>query len=240
MTDYQAYWRDNTFDIAERVQTVRTLLKTSVPVGASFARYGTATDGGYILATDLDGLPVISCGVDDNVDFECALAAEGCTVQMFDYSIDALPKPVPNGTFTRAKIGVGPGDVLLDSLLTGEVILKMDIEGSEWDVLADSMRLGNCRQIVMEAHWMLNLPYDAFYLKVEETLINLRKTHTPVWVHANNDQPLLVMGAQPIPNVFEVLFLNNNHYEFVPIQNPFVGLTTPNNPAFPEIGLSFP
>lgn len=233
--NWSDYWEANTFDLAHRVQTVRNLLKLANPFGVTFQRYGSATDGGYILADDIEKRTVISCGIDNNVEFEQAMSSLGCIVQMFDNSIDVPPAPVLNGIFKRATIGELP----LDEIIVHDCILKLDIEGAEWDALADAKRLGECRQIVMEAHWLFNLPYDAFYTKVIEALTNLRKTHTPVWIHANNDQPLIVMGAQPIPNVFEILYLRND-YPLCSEPDPFAGLTVPNNPTWPEIGLSFP
>lgn len=235
--DYNEYWRENTFELAARVRKVRDLLKTERAF-AKYIRVGSVRDGGYLLDHDVQSRKVVSCGVDTNIDFEKDLVFRfNCTVDMYDYSVDGPPEPLVSSTFYKEKIG--PENI--DRILEGEhLILKMDIEGSEWDTLAAATKLGNCQQIALEAHWMLDLKYEAFYLKVVEALENLRKTHTPVWVHANNNQPLLVMGAQPVPNVFEALFLNNDFYKFNYLSDQFEGLVVPNDPNFPEIGLTFP
>ena len=238
--DYSQYWQENTPWIAERVFNIRTLLKPKMAT-TKYARFGSNGDGGYILADDIkSGDTLISYGVDKNIDFEKHLSNLGCSVVMYDHSVNTPPESI-NGEFIKKKIGVNPGEVSIDeTLVADDCILKVDIEGSEWDTFAVAKNLSKCRQITMEAHWMLNLSYDAFYFKVVEALENIAKTHFPVFVHANNDQPLMVMGAQPIPNVFEVLFLNKESYEYSEISDPFAGLVVKNNPAFPEIGLTFP
>lgn len=238
--DYSQYWQENTFWMAERISNVRNLLKLKI-ADTEYARFGSKADGGYILSADIKpGDLLVSYGVDRNIDFEKELSSLGCNVVMYDHSVDTPPENI-NGTFFKKKIGLNPGEVSIDETLTADdCILKVDIEGSEWDTMAAAKNLFKCRQITMEAHWMLDLRFDAFYYKVVEALENITKTHFPVWVHANNDQPLAVMGAQPIPNVFEVLFLNKNSYRYSEIIDPFAGLVVPNNPNFPEIGLTFP
>lgn len=238
--DYTQYWQENTFWIAERSTNLRKLLKPKI-AETKYARFGSKGDGGYILADDIKkNDTLVSYGVDINIDFEKDLENRGCNVFMYDHSVDAPPEPI-NGTFFKKKIGMGEYEVSIDETLSNEdCILKIDIEGSEWDTLGSAKDLYKCRQIVMEAHWLLNIQFDAFYYKVIEALENINKTHFPVWVHANNDQPLTVIGAQPIPNVFEVLFLNKQSYKYSDIVDPFEGLVTANNPAFPEIGLTFP
>ncbi len=238
--NYKDYWNENTFALAERVQKVRSLLNLKKANNVSYARFGSLGDGGYILVNDIPyGTSLISYGVDVNVDFEKHLNDLGCSVVMYDDSVDGPPIEI-DAEFHKKRIGVGDGEVGIDQTLVDNCILKLDIEGSEWDTLAEAKNLDKCRQITMEAHWMLDIVYDAFYYKVVEALENLNKTHFPVWIHANNDQPLGVIGAQPIPNVFEVLFLNKKIYPYSEIENPFANLNAPNNPGFPDIGLTFP
>lgn len=246
--DFNEYWRENTFELNRRVNVIRNLLKIEEPYGPQYRRFGTPNDGGYVLHSDFPtgGLDLISLGVERNVDFEVDMSKYTKRIHMYDYSVDGPPKEVPNGEFFKEKIGINPGEISLDECVyrivgDSSLILKMDIEGSEWDVLAASKMLGAFCQITVEMHWMLNIVYDAFYDAVVRALSNLRQTHYPVLVHANNDQPLLVMGANPIPNVFEVLYLNKIEYPMKPREaDPFEGLVVTNNPTFPEIGLTFP
>lgn len=249
--DFNEYWRENTFELAARVYRIRELLKPEV-ADTPYYRVGSEHDGGYILADDYDmNGYLISMGIDKNVDFEKELSKIGIHMDTYDYSVDRLPEPIDNARFFKEKVG---SDVSLEETIVrakkaisrenlglghSDLLLKMDIEGSEWDVLP-GQDLSNFRQIVLEGHWLFNITDNAFYNKVVASLEALRKNHTPVWVHANNDQPLIPMGAQPVPNVIEVLYLRNSSYILTPQVDPFEGLVHRNNPAFPEIGLTFP
>jgi hypothetical protein len=248
MTDWNAYWQENTFEINRRVNVVRDLLKIGTQ-GQPYTRYGTPNDGGYVMCSDIypGSDCLVSMGVERNVDFEVDLAKRIKNIHMYDYSVATLPKPVPGGKFFQEKIGLGHGETSVDDCVRrmrdeakGDLLLKMDIEGSEWNVLSVATRLNEFRQITVEMHWMMYLGDDAFYEKVVKALSNLRKTHTPVLVHANNNQPLMVMGACPVPNVFEVLYLRTADYHWDPIKDPFASYVVTNDPTFPEIGLSFP
>lgn len=247
--DFHEYWRENTFEISERVEQIRNLLKLGTTNGVVYKRYGSVGDGGYVLASDLQSHQVlVSCGVDNNVDFERALSPLVAKVLLFDDSIDSLPAPVgTNAEFQKRRIGTSVNELNLETIFadieaSSQIILKVDIEGSEWAVFSEEKTevLSRCSQITFEAHWLRRIVEPSFFEVVVRALENLRLTHTPVLVHANNNQPLLVMGAKPIPNVFEVLYLNNALYEFSPVSDAFENLLARNDINFPEIGLSFP
>lgn len=246
MGPYDEYWSNNTYEMHERVDRFKAALKTSVAKNVTYDRIGSTYDGGYIWADDINKDDyILSFGVETNVDFEKAVSEYGCFIDMYDYSVDGPPEPVPSSFFHKEKIGLeSDGNTSLDYCLgktAKDVILKMDIEGSEWEVLAiDYKGLSQCRQITVEYHWTQNLTDPDFYIKAIAAVENVRKTHTPVLVHANNNVPLVVMGNSPIPLVFEVLYLRTSSYEFEEQVDPFKGLIRRNDPNFPEIGLTFP
>ena len=243
---HEEYWADNSFELNNRVSKVKELLKLKTPKSTAFKRLGSPHDGGYVVADDLSSTDyVLSFGVEGNVDFEKDLSGYGCHIDMYDYSVDKTPIDIPNSRFFKEKIGVSADCTTLQECLDKtdkDIFLKVDIEGSEWDVFAASTEeeLNRCRQITIEAHWLQNLPYDAFYNAVVMALTNLRKTHTPVLLHPNNNQPLMVLGNYPVPTVFEVLYLRNSSYKFEAEKDLFAGLVTRNDTRFPEIGLQFP
>ena len=242
----QEYWANNSFEINKRVSEVKKLLKLKTPKNTKFKRLGTLYDGGYVVADDISSTDyVVSFGVEGNVDFEKDLSDYGCHIDMYDYSVDKTPIDIPNSRFFKEKIGVSADCTTLRECLNKtdkDVFLKVDIEGSEWDVFAAATEeeLNRCRQITIESHWLQNLTYDAFYKAVIMALTNLRKTHTPVLVHPNNNQPLMVLGNSPVPTVFEVLYLRNSSYKFEKEKDLFAGLVLRNDTRFPEIGLQFP
>lgn len=243
---YEEYWQKNTYEMADRVSSIKKLLKTSVPLNTKFARKGSARDGGYIIADDIKSSDyLVSFGIDNNVDFEKAISEHGCKSDLYDYSIDRLPEIVENATFFQKMIGIYGDQTSLGECLErteGDVILKVDIEGSEWDVFSHSSveDLSKCRQILMEVHWMQHLINEDFYNKALLAFTKLRSTHTPVFVHANNNVPLMIMGNSPVPMVFEVLYLRTSDYKFLKEGDPFYGLVSKNDVNFPEIGLTFP
>jgi hypothetical protein len=246
MVDYTEYWANNSFELNGRVSSIKDLLKTRTPKNTSFTRLGSVHDGGYIVADDItkDDF-IVSFGVEGNVDFEAELSTYGCPIDMYDYSVGGIPTEIPNSRFFQEKIGVTPDCTTLQECLNKtdkDIFLKMDIEGSEWAVLnaASEDDLNRCRQITIEVHWMQNLVYDDFYIGALTAFANLRKTHTPVFVHPNNNVPLIVLGNSPVPMVFEVLYLRNSSYTFEDDIDLFAGLVNRNDPNFPEIGLTFP
>jgi len=246
MATYENYWLSNTFEINKQVIRLKQALKTSIVVDVDYVRVGSLNDGGYILANDIKSADhVVSFGVETNVEFEKVLGTIGCSVDMYDYSVDAPPEYVPNSTFSKKKIGLASsGDTSLSSCLENidnDIILKIDIEGSEWSVLAEGdYDLSQCRQVAIEYHWTHQIADPAFCSVAIAAVENLRRTHTPVMVHANNNVPLTIIGNSPVPMVFEVLYLRSSSYSFTTLRDPFEGLITRNDPNFPEIGLSFP
>lgn len=250
--DYSEYWAKNTAEMYLKVATIKKLLELH-EVDTDYIRVGSENDGGYILANDIKPSDhVISFGVDNNVDFENQMSNFGCSVDMYDYSITKAPVGTNNGIkfFNKKIVGeFGPSGLSSEEATLSEcipdtdndMILKVDIEGAEWDVLMTSNKLSRFRQIVFEAHWMHKIENTIFYNDVVKTLANLRNTHIPVWVHANNNVPLMIMGNSPIPTVFEVLFLRKDSYTYkTPTISKIQTLTNKNDINFPEIGLSFP
>ena len=246
MGNYAEYWAGNTFEMNERVNRFKAALKPAVTKGVTYTRIGSVLDGGYVLADDItDQDHVVSFGVEGNVDFEKEISKYGCHIDMYDYSVDGPPEEVPNSIFFKEKIGLeSEGNTPIGYCLgktAKDIILKMDIESSEWNILAlDYADLNKCRQIIIEYHWTQYLTDMASYTTAVSAVENIRKTHTPVMVHANNNVPLFVLGNSPMPMVFEVLYLRNSSYTFEESVDPFKGLITRNDPNFPEIGLSFP
>ena len=234
------------FEMSERVSNIKKALKLASPTGISFIRLGSAGDGGYVLADDISSTDhIVSLGVDKNVDFEKDISKISKNIFMYDNSIDALPEPVEGAVFLKTTMGSkADGHTSLEDCMTTEsdCILKMDIEGSEFDVLNDAstQTLSKFRQITIEVHWMNQLTDKGFYISALYAFEKLRLTHTPVLVHPNNDRQLMVLGNSPVPIVFEILYLRNDSYTLLSDPNPFEGLSSNNNVYVPEMGLSFP
>jgi len=252
----------NTFEMYERVLSIKNALKLKTPLDVKFTRLGSAHDGGYILVDDVNGADhVISLGVEGNVDFEKDIMEKACHIYMYDNSIDGLPEPVKRSTFFKRTMGsIQNGHASLGSCIQDDwvgddedddfagfaggddYILKMDVEGAEYDLLGEASRdtLTYFRQITVEFHDTDRIEDEDFYKKMLHALTHLRETHTPVFVHANNNIPLTIKGNSPFPQVFEATFLRNDSYKFEEEIDLFEGLVTRNDLPKPEIGLTFP
>ena len=213
-----------------------------------FLRIGRDNDGGYILLDDFyDVQGVYSFGISGDVSFEKDMAKRGIACFMYDHTIDRLPEE--NRFFHWQQKGIADSDkpekklFTLETLMRGngnlgdrDLILKMDVEGAEWEFLEHtSSELLTCfRQIVFELHGVTNTEND----KVMLMLRKLKGTHTPVWLHANNYCPAEVAGDFVFASSMEVLYLNNSCYEFAEgdVKFPWE-LDMPNNPEDQEIVL---
>ena len=261
----------DSFELNRRVNEIRKALRLEVPIGITFERFGSKGDGGYVLAdAGLTGTThVYSFGVDKNIDFEKDLISKRniCHIETYDNSIDDLPEHSYGNriAFTRATLGAkAEGHLTLEEVMEdehvveyenddhtkvlfefwgdGDFVLKMDVEGAEYDLIneAPTIVLNQFSQITMEVHWMDRLADEAFYKKALAAFTKLRETHVPVLVHPNNDRPLLIIGNCPVPVVFEVLYLNKKDFVFRTPDVLFEGLQEVNNPDVPDMGLSFP
>lgn len=96
-----------------------------------------------------------------------------------------------------------------------DLILKMDVEGAEWDALMDleSETINQFRQIVFELHDMY-LPHT--FEKICKVLSQLNKTHQCVHVHGNNYGPSKCIGGMVMPHALEVLYVRKEDYKYVP------------------------
>ena len=117
----------------------------------------------------------------------------------------------------------------------------MDIEGSEWEVLANTVSLESFKQIVIEFHGLQQLINLDNFVKIASALQKLHRTHAPIHLHANNYVPVAVIGNCLVPDVIEVTYLNRSKYKTA-LFEPLAGseLDSPNCTFLPEIALSFP
>lgn len=229
----------------DKIDKVKKMLKTKIAENVIYKRFGSEFDGGYILVNDINKNDfAISCGIDNNIDWEKDFLTEGLGIHCYDYSIDCLPEQIDNTIFFKEKVGV---DVNLSEMINRvdsnyDIILKMDIEGAEWDVLPDitNKDLSRIRQITIEFHYINHIDDDKKYLKMINSFEKLLNTHTPVWIHANNWGKIHIIDNKSIPEVVEVTYLRNSDYVFLDHIDLFAGLNKPNNPNLPEIDLVFP
>ena len=188
-----------------------------------------------------------SLGVGNDITFDSQISKLISVVHFYDHTVNELPQNIENAIFYREEIGyVKKGSVTLEEVLlrlnpTEDSVLKMDIEGSEWEVLANTVSLESFKQIVIEFHGLQQLIDLNNFIKMTYALRKLHSTHAPVHLHANNYVPVALIGNCLVPDVIEVTYLNRSQYETVTFDSlPGSELDNPNSTFLPEIALSFP
>ncbi len=236
----------------DHMKKMRTLLAMQdIPVGSGqLFRAGNLYDGGYMMYDQFkDSKIAYSFGISDDVSWDKDMAERGFDVYMYDHTIDGLPEK--HEKFHWHKIGLSdtydnrrPELRTLPQLLEdnghlqqGHMILKIDIEGAEWSVLANisGEYLARFDQIVMEFHDMNKIEH---YEIMEKALLNLNQQHQLVHVHGNNNWGYTMLSGMVMPDFIECTYVKKDLCEFVPHGGILPQrLDNANNPFFPDIYL---
>ena len=198
-------------------------------VAQKLIRIGSDCDGGYLIPDDLNGIRYcFSPGVDNCCDFEMHLAECGVKVFMADASVDNSPKNHPNFNFQKKFISstncFEKDTITLDTWFnesmkthqetTGDCILQMDIEGSEYEVLhniSDTL-LNRFRIFIIEFHKLHQLADRFSFRMIEPAIRKLLKNHVVVHAHPNNYRAKLSIFDLQIPANMEMTFLRRDRF----------------------------
>lgn len=208
----------------------------------SYIRTGKENDGGYVMADAFGKVKTAySLGICDDVSWDWCMAEKGIDVFMYDHTIDRLPEENPYFHFFKYGIAGKTHGCFksLDKIIEenghsacNNMLLKMDIEGCEWEVLEKTESLSKFSQIAIELHG-LNSCDDG---RVLFCLNKLLETHIPVHVHANNCSDVKFFGGMMLPDALEVTYLRKTDFEFSENTRFFpTVLDMKNDPGKPEI-----
>ena len=229
---------------------VKDVKKTSS--GEKWIRVGGANDGGYVMLNDFQNVKVAySLGIGNNVSWDYDLAERGMDIYMYDHTIKKVPQK--HARFHWEKKGIcGDSEGSrenMDSLENfirrnghkdeSNMLLKMDIEGGEWDVFStiSSKTLKQFDQIVCEFHSMYRIELLEI---IKECLKKLNETHQLVHVHANNNCSILKTGNFIMPQCLEVTYINKTGREFTDSDRFFPTPVDQKNSSFgPDIPLGY-
>ena len=219
----------------KHIRRIRQYFRVMEPAGAKwgFCRLGRERDGGYIMLDDFEGRKIAySFGISDDVSWDRDAAERGMDVYMYDHTIEGLPEENPG--FHWQKIGLaGVYDETVPELKTlpmileenghqreSKMILKMDIEGAEWEFLAHAEEdlLGRFSQIAFEMH---DLHRTELGDVMAEGLRRLNETHAPVHIHGNNTTRYIMHDGLVLPEVIESTWLNRREYDLKPSDKVF-------------------
>lgn len=243
------YWKEKT--IPENSAVNKSVSRSSGSIlfpidqiiDVDYRRFGSIFDGGYIYVNDFNKNDfVISCGIENNVDFELEVLQECFALNTYDNSIEDVPNflKLDGVSFFKKTIG---SDYNLEKMIEdtnhdGDLILKMDIEGGEWEVLkaSESNQWERFRQVQIEFHNLLSIYKDPLIMSQHtQYLSKILKTHYISFVHVNNYGKTEVVNNFLEADVVEVLFLRKSDYKTNTSYQKLLDLTWPNYPYKPDM-----
>jgi hypothetical protein len=212
-------------EVGERVRQVLAVLRPFRVGNASKTRLGRANDGGYVIVDDFSAIDcALSLGIDGDVSWDLAVAGRGIKVLQYDHTVAGPPDSHPLFHFHKTRIAAEDGDgsvsiqtLLRDRKAAGDrrVILKVDIEGDEWQCLADvdESDLQVCSQIVCEFHNLRRLAEAEFADLAHRCFAKLCTSFFVCHVHANNCGNVYNIGNVLVADTLEITFANRTHYQ---------------------------
>jgi hypothetical protein len=218
----------NDNELHETLRPVMNALRTN-SIKEPLTRIGSQFDGGYLLVEkDYSDAFLISAGISDNNDFEYDFANLGGFGHQMDFSIDAPPRIHENLTFSATRLVNRDGvknerDLTLPDVIEKYLIkanrvesiniLKLDIEGYEWEILAENVDLTHFDQVLIELHFLERLGKPKFQETYLAALENLLLNFAPVHITGNNCCGFCTLGGFSIPRLIEMTLVNKHKYE---------------------------
>ena len=199
-------------------QALMNELKTVTLANCSFQRFGSRNDGGYVMCANLiDGAQSgYSYGIGGNDDWGCQISSAH-KIPVHQYDCFNPPKETcASGRFVPHAECVGGRPETIESRVFDTVssqiarngdqgkrlIVKMDVEGAEWDALmaTPDAVLERFDQLPMELHGV----DESRFVKVVQ---KLKRTFHLVHLHFNNWACSPDLAPFPA-NAYQVLFVN--------------------------------
>jgi len=198
---------------------------------SEFRRLGEGQDGGYLIC--MDGLErgKIRAAYSMGIEFHDAFSHDiynllNVPVHQFDCTVERPAMNCEDCHFNKVCINgmngngghqYGPNMNMQQILeFTGQadapedsLIMKMDIEGSEWAVYADGQSgLEKFKQLVFEFHWLAQEHRHETYATALRNIENagFKVAH----IHGNNNRYFYTIDGYLVPRVIEVTFVKNN------------------------------
>jgi hypothetical protein len=207
------------------------------------------SDGGYVMLDDFNGITAaVSAGIGNDVSWDQDIAGRGIDIYQFDHTVEAPPVPherfrfFPHMVAPQARNGTESIKSMIEKIpdTEGRLILKIDIEGAEWEAF-DAVDIDDFRrvaQIVGEFHDFDHAAESDWRGRTERVIRKLNKVFQIVHLHGNNWQPLSVIANVPFPSVIELTFANRSMYQFEETDEIFpTSLDRPNRPDRADIFL---
>lgn len=240
--------------VSEYLHEVRSLMTVKEASGGVVRIGNQYGSGGYIMLDDVKDKDIFySFGISADVTWDSYPAEKwNKPVYMYDHTIEKLPYEHSN--FKWVKQGIcGENDIgkykdlkSLSEILKDnghenktDMILKMDVEGAEWDVFSTFPvdDLDRFDQITLEMHWFLDLNNRD---KILASLHNLNVHHQLVHIHGNSFGISIPMEGYNMPDIMEATYVRKKGREFEESKRFFpTPLDVRNDSNYPEIILGY-
>lgn len=210
-------------------------------------------DGGYVMIDDFTGITAaLSLGIGDDISWDMEMSERGVEIYQFDHTVEAPAAVAANPRLHFHRCGIAGrsdpqqrlktiGDILLDEMASasGDLILKIDIDGYEWDAFAlmpDDV-LARFRQICIEIHNPLARPSQRTQrIRNMSVLQKLHRMFAPVHLHANNAGPVRHLFGRAVPKLLEITYIRRDAQVFSDCLETYPGkFDVPNKPDKAEI-----
>ena len=214
--------------LADPVRAILKMLRIKDAINCSQIRVGQPADGGYVMLDQgLDNVVAYSLGIGGDVSWDTQIANRGCQIFQYDHTIEKLPQEHQN--FHWFKTGVAgsptsdPRFKTISELIEknghngrDDLLLKTDIEGAEWDMLAelDDSILQQFSQIVGEFHDFSGIANPEVREKILKGLQKLTKHHQVVHVHGNSAGTIAIIGGIALPDLLEITLIRKADHTF--------------------------
>ena len=233
-------------------EAIRTLMAYLTPrhvFGIAKIRIGERGDGGYVMLDDFsDVTGAFSLGIGPNCSWDMQIAERGIDVYQYDHTVDGPPVDHPRFHFIRkmiAPVASTEAESLSTALYAAgavgnRLILKIDIEGAEWEVFDSTPEsvLSGFAQIIAEFHDFHQILNPTWRERAQRVFAKLRSQFDVVHVHANNYGTYDIVANIPVPEVLEVSWVNRTLYRTKDASEVFpTAIDQPNRPDRPEIFL---
>ena len=212
--------------LQETLRETLSLLEPRCVVGYSKIRVGNRRgDGGYVMVDDLKGIvEAISAGIGGDASWDEEIASYGIEIYQYDHTVDCPPIRNKHFHFFKRKVCATPSanseslSSMVERATSKEaLLLKIDIEGSEWEVLEATSKetLQRFKQIVIELHHLSKLRNHHWRQTAIQVLKKLHDIFQVVHIHANNWGGFEIIANMPVPDVVEITYVNRKAYKFV-------------------------
>ena len=239
------------FVLEERQQKeeVVNLIQSLAPyhIGKDLIRIGPNGDGGYLVPDDLNDIKAcFSPGVSTVSGFEEDCYDLGMQLFLADKSVDKANLDSKHNFIakfigcTNNKDFITMDDWVKQNVSDkGDLLLQMDIEGSEYIAflnMSDSL-LSRFRIMVVEFHDLHKLWNKGFFEVISTVFMKILQTHICVHIHPNNCCGLDVQEGIEIPRVAEFTFIRKDRVDKKNPVNKFPHPSDFDNTNYPQIDL---